>query len=307
MFKQVNWREYLFVAMLTGLLLLVVVLAFFIPRVTDVKFKHTATTVYDPPKFLGTIEMQPGFKPAWVYSAKGRLYVNYFGKDQVDIFTPAGKKVKSFHGTLKPGSGTPQGMSLVGEKLFVADYENRAVLLFKPNGDYLESYAKRPDGTEFIPVGVADYDRIIYMTDKKVNGWLAIGETGEFINVVKGDEKNTLKFPYGIIVTDDGRVVVTDPVSGKIKVFSCPGWYIGEFPAAEVGLSNPQGIAIDGFGRIHVVDNGTNQIFVYDNRGRFMFEYGTDLEGPSTVTVDTERRVIYIANTEKENISVWGY
>lgn len=305
---KIRWQDRRVIYGAISLLLLAAGSAFFMYGNSGLDLEHTFATVYDPPRYIGKIEPGAELKPAWVHSGKNQIYVSYFGKDKVDIFTPEGKKKKSFHATLKPGSGTPQGMVTIGEKLFVSDYENRSILIFNQKGDYIESYAKKPDGKEFFPVGLADYDRVVYVADTKINGWMAIGETGEFINDVKGtNDKNTLQFPYGIAVTDDGRVVITDPIGGKVKVFSCPGWYIGDYPTAEIGMLNPQGIVIDGFGRIHVVDNGTNQVFVYDNTGRYQFRYGEGLKGPSNISIDKERQVIYITNTEAGNISVWGY
>lgn len=300
----IKWRAEQY-ALILGVLVLVA-LFIFLPGTGP--GKQVGQEVYQSPKLLKTIRLAPGDKPAWVYSIKDRLYVSYFGLDKVDIFTPEGKKASSFRGTLKPGGGSPQGMALVGERLLVADYANRALLAFNPLGKYMESFSQRPDGEEFVPVGVAVYNRVFYIADKQAKGWMAIGDDGEFINVIKGtNEQNRLEFPYGIVVTEDGRVVITDPQRGKIKVFTCAGWYAYDFPAAEIGLRNPQGIALDGLGRIHVVDNGTNQVFVYDNKGYFLFKYGKKLDRPANITIDRERRVIYIANTEKANISVWKY
>lgn len=264
--------------------------------------------IYEPPHFLKNISLPEGSKPAGIYAGKDNIYVSYFGSEFIDIFSPEGKQAKRFSAALKGGPGSPQGMAISGDRLLVADYKNKALIFFNLTGDYLESFSQLPNNNEFIPVGVAVYNRVFYITDKEANGWMAVGDDGELINVVRGKGPNdSLQFPYGIAVTEDGRIIVTDPQNGKIKVFACVGRYAYDFPTAELGLLNPQGAAIDGLGRIHVVDNGTNRVFVFDNLGHYLFNYGKNLSGPSNIAVDKERRRIYITNTEKGNISVWNY
>lgn len=284
---------------LTALLLLVGCSYHPKPKVTD---------LYDPPHFVSSIKLPEDGKPAWVYAGNNNIYVSYFGREFIDIFTPEGKQTKSFSAALKGGFGSPQGIAISGNRLLVADYKNKALIFFSLTGDYIESFGKLPNNDEFIPVGVAVYNRVFYITDKKVHGWMAIGDDGELINVVQGKgTRDSLQFPYGIAVTEDGRIIVTDPQDGKIKAFACVGRYAYDFPTTEVGLLNPQGVAVDGLGRIHVVDNGTNRVFVFDNLGHYLFKYGKDLLGPSNIAVDKERQRIYITNTEKGNLSVWSY
>lgn len=271
-------------------------------------FRHKTTTVKQAPILLNRFQTRSGSKPAWVYWYGDKLYVSYFGTDIIDICTSEGQVQKSFSGTLKKGRGTPQGMAVVSNRLFVADYTNKALEVFKPQGDYIEAYNKKPNQQELIPVGVAVYNRVVYLTDLAAKGWVAIGDVGEFIIQVGGtDKQNSLQFPYGITVTPDGRVIVTDPATGKIKVFSCRGQFAYDFPGSEVGLLNPQGIVMDGLGRIQVVDNGSNQIFVYSNDGYLLYKYGEGLERPTTMTVDQANRHIYVANTEKGEIVQYGY
>ncbi len=264
--------------------------------------------IYKPPVFMKTLQLSPGTKPAWVNSAQGRLYVSYFDSDRVDILNMSGEKIGGFNATLKPGTGIPQGMGLIGQRLLVADYYHRALVFFSPQGEYIESYAKLPNLEEFVPVGVAVYNRVFYVTNQQTRGWMAVGDDGQLINVTKGtQEKDSLRFPYGIAVTADGRVIVTDPAAGKIKVYVCAGWYIYDLPTREVGLKSPQGIAIDGFNRIHIVDNGSNQVFVYDIKGYFLFKYGRDLLSPANISIDRESGLIFITNTGKSCITVWAY
>lgn len=271
-------------------------------------YRHRVTTIKEPPVLVDKFQTRQGAKPAWVYWSEGKLFVSYYDSDVIDICSPEGKLLKSFVGTVNKGEGAPQGMGMVSGRLFVADYTNKALEVFGPQGDFQEAFNKKPNQEEIIPVGVAVYNRVVYVTDKKTKGWMAIGDDGEFISVAGGtSEKDTMEFPYGIVVSSDGRVVVTDPVLGKIKAFSCRGAFAYDFVGSELGLKNPEGISMDGLGRFQVVDNGSNQIFVYSNTGYLLFRYGDGLDRPSTITVDEIARHIYVANTEKNEIVVYGY
>ena len=277
-----------------------------------IELEHRAAGQQEKPIYLGEIRdfgRGPGKdKPAWVYVYEDNLYVSYFDREIVDILTLKGEKTGDFRAKITKSPGAPEGMFKTGDKLLIADYHNGGLGIYRENGMLFDAYYETAEGRQIKPVGITANKNVFYLTDVSINGWLAVLDDGEMIMEVRGDdEKKGLEFPYGIVVTDDGRVVVTDPAGGKVKAFTCSGRYAYDFPVSEAGLTNPQGIDIDGFGRIHIVDNGTGKIFVFDNKGRFMFTYGKDLLNPSTIAVDDDKRIIYIANTEKNSISVWGY
>ncbi|MFZ5639820.1 MAG: hypothetical protein ACOY4Q_03915 [Bacillota bacterium] len=304
---MVHWRKPIVLALLT-ILFITVNWGIYNIYYKKIELAHMPLKPAEPPVYLGEIKLGGDKKPAWVYVYEEKVYVNYFNQEKVDILTPEGKKTKDFRAKITKGQGAPQGMFKSGSRLLVADFQNGGIGLYADNGRLLDAYYETAEKRQIKPVSAAVYENVFFITDVNINGWMAVLDDGEMIMEVKGDdEKKKLEFPYGIAVTDDGRVIITDPAGGKVKVFACAGWYAYDIAAAQVGLQNPQGVAIDGFGRIHIVDNGTGKIFVFDNSGKFMFTYGRDLKNPSTVAVDKKNRVIYITNTEKGSLSVWGY
>ncbi len=277
-----------------------------------VNLEHRPREAQEKPVCLGSIDLTGPSgqrrEPVWVYVYNDRVYVSYYGEDRVEFLTPEGKKAGDILTRITKAAGRPEGMVQTGDRLLVADYHNGGIGLYTEKGRLVDAFYETPDKRRIKPVGVTVRDRVFYITDVSTNGWFAAGDDGVFLTEIKGDtSENRLEFPYGIVVSDDGRVIVTDPPGNRIKVFTCAGWTVGDLPTAEVGMKNPQGIAIDGLGRIHVVDNGTGCVFVYDNKGRFMFTYSEGLKNPSTVAVDHKTRVIYITDTGNGRISVWGY
>jgi len=306
-----RWKKKSFI--ITALFVMIAVAtgaAWMVYRKADkpLTLKHRSLREKDVPVYLGEIRVPDDKKPAWVYVYEKKLFVSYFGEERVDIFSPEGVKKGSFRAKITKGRGAPQGMVSTARGLLIADYLNGGIGFYAPNGRLLDAYYETAEKRQIKPVSAAVYGEVLYVTDVNINGWLAVFQDGEMIMEVKGDnEKKKLEFPYGIVVTSDGRVVVTDPAGGKVKVFNCAGWFAYDFPTADIGMKNPQGIAVDGFGRIHIVDNGVGKVFVFDNLGKFMFTYGKELLNPSTLAIDRKNRIIYIANTEKHAISVWGY
>ncbi|PKM80356.1 MAG: hypothetical protein CVU89_14195 [Firmicutes bacterium HGW-Firmicutes-14] len=273
-----------------------------------VKLKHNTLNEKDPPVYLGEIKVPDNKKPIWVYVYEENLFVSYTEEENIDIFSLTGEKLRELRAKITKSEGAPQGMLKTSRGMLVADYQNGGIGFFADNGRLLDAYYVTADNRPIKPVSAAVYNDVLYITDVNINGWLAVLQDGEMIMEIKGDdEKKRMEFPYGIAVTGDGRVIVTDPAGGRVKVFNCAGWYAFDLPASELGMKNPQGVIIDGLGRIHLVDNGSGYVFVFDNSGNYLFKYGEGLKNPSNIAADRENRVIYIANTEDESISIWGY
>ena len=71
-------------------------------------------------------------------------------------------------------------------------------------------------------------------------------------------------------------------------------------------VSNPKGIALDGYGRIYVADNGNNRVQVFENNGTFVrsiggVEYFTN---PWGVAVAEDGK-IYVSDSEADRILIF--
>lgn len=137
-----------------------------------------------------------------------------------------------------------------------------------------------------------------------------------------------LENPSYALISPDGRVLVSDTVLDIVKVYTCTGMYAYSFEEIKDGLEKPLSMAYDGLlnpeyeeeegsfdpsgirehGRVHVVDKARNEVFVYTTTGNFLFSYGQNkLSSPNGIAVDTEHRLIFIADTGNQRITVWGY
>ena len=140
----------------------------------------------------------------------------------------------------------PRGVAIGPEgNVYVADSDNHRIQVFDANGAFLRSWGSNCNlatGT-----GCADPDG---------DGPLALGD-GQF------------QEPWGITVSDTGRVYVTDTWNHRIQVFDSAGAFqdkwgtYGQSDTATSLLYGPRDIAIDDSGRMFVTDTGNKRIMVF--------------------------------------------
>ena len=79
--------------------------------------------------------------------------------------------------------------------------------------------------------------------------------------------RGVLKAPWDIFATSSGKLVVSDPGDGDIKVFSSSGKFLTDSEAAH-HLIKPYGMAYDKLSKEMVVsDKGTSSVYIHDPRG----------------------------------------
>lgn len=297
----------------------------------ELKLTHTKLPAAHKPVYINKISFaaEKETYPVGVLAAQGNLLVTYYNRDIVDLFSLGGRKLGGFKAKSTGEKGFPYNMAVKGDQLAITDFVNGAIGLYQIDGDDVDFQAVYTHNTaksKLAPFSVFAQGSYYYLTDKNFRGWLVLNSLGKIVKrvSVKGEnkqfeapgstkesiKKKALVSPFGIIVTQDKRFVISDATGGQIKVYNYDGKYLYDFEKgpAKDQLMYPRGMAVDGYGRIHVVDKKANKIFVYDNYGKFLLTYGeAQLNGPSTITVDEKKRIIYIANTEKQEISIWGY
>lgn len=260
--------------------------------------------------------------PQGVAIFSGKLYVSYREVNKIDILDYKGKYLDTI--TPFPG-GNVNILALDSDakgNIYTVDEKNRVVLVFDQNNKLLYPFPPRrqsPSDQDFLnlPIGISIYQRLVYIIDMGSNSIKAFLNNGDFLMTIKGLGKNTQKpwHPIWVTLCEDGRVLVSDVADKKVAVFSCAGKfaYFFENAKGKYTLTAPGAIAIDGEGRVHVIDNLSYRIFVYDNYGRFLFSYGGDwfkasrLKSPWGITIDKTKNLIFIADSGNQEIEVWGY
>ena len=126
--------------------------------------------------------------------------------------------------------------------------------------------------------------------------------TGKFITKLSGRlfRGNPLGEPWGIAVSYDGKIFVSDWDKSCIHTYNENGNYTGNFGSADVNspLKYPTGIAIDKRGRIIIADRGNHVVWIFTPDGSLLSQFGKmghapgDLYFPFGVAVNKEGNII---------------
>ena len=125
----------------------------------------------------------------------------------------------------------------------------------------------------------------------------------EFIIGEYGSNPGQFKGPYGVAVSSEDEIAVTDETN-YIQIFNVNGKLIRRFggKGSEPGLFDcPRGIAYDLRGNIVVADENNHRVQVFDREGEFLWEIsgvgwdgseGSKLELPWDVCVDNLNNIV---------------
>lgn len=219
----------------------------------------------------GTSNGQFEFPYGIAADGKGQLYVADMRNSVIGIYTQSGQFVRNFTGD--KDIKKPTGISIMNNKLYVADAASNKVFVFDVN------------------------------SGKKL---MDIGQTGDKNGQLVSPNWVT-ESGGKVFVADSGndRVEVFDDNTGKFQYF------LKSFNNDGVSkLTNPRGIGVDGRGTVYVVSNITNKIFGYNTSGKELFGFGTMGQNdnqfalPNGLFVDNNGR-IYITDTINQRVVVY--
>ncbi len=103
----------------------------------------------------------------------------------------------------------------------------------------------------------------------------------EFFEYGEGDGHSV--WPFGVAVSDNDQVYVSDEWANTISVFDGNGKFIRKFGTAGSGdgeLMRPAGLAVEKSGNVVVVDSGNNRLQVFTPEGKFVGKCGGPGKGP---------------------------
>ncbi len=205
------------------------------------------------------------------------------------------------------------------DRVFVSDYGNKRIQVFKPNGVFLIEFpVESTSGT-----GIATYANNVYSVDSIENRINVHDSTGTFITYwgVTGAGDGQFVLPYGIHVDDSADIYgfsaityVADINNSRIQVFSPGGAYLSQWGSNGSGngeFSDPMGIAVDGSGRVYVSDTLNSRIQVFDSDGTYITKWGTlgvgngEFNQPRDIDVDDSGKV-YVADSGNHRIQVFS-
>ena len=173
------------------------------------------------------------------------------------------------------GGWQPLGLAFDAEgNLYVTDVSgpSNRVLSFTRGGKLLHRYGTA--GQFLFPNGIAvDRWGNVYVADSNNGRVVVFDKAGKLLTgVSSGASSERLGLPRGEAIDTSNRLYVVDTIDQSVQVFglhdegTTPPTYIGSFGQqgqAEGAFAYPNGVAIDGDGRIYVTDRENNRVQVW--------------------------------------------
>jgi DNA-binding beta-propeller fold protein YncE len=233
---------------------------------------------------------------------------------RIGVFTPNGIPLFSFGNTDRLKEPIRLAVAKNGD-VYVLGIERSRIERFNYRGEYLG--ALELPGLPAKPVfGTVS-------VDADGNVWVGENESGQVLGFT-ADLKPLLRFGSngngegqfqaigGIAVSKD-LVVVSDHTALAVQVFDRRGNFVKGWGKHDTGRENfslPEGIALDGNGRIVIVDALRHEIKLFDLEGNFLDRFGGlgskvgNISYPSDVAMDAQGRV-YVAERGNSRIQVF--
>jgi DNA-binding beta-propeller fold protein YncE len=156
-----------------------------------------------------------------------------------------------------------------------------------------------------------DQARVRYLTSYHGVGDFKTKKPGRWKTLLLGDEDPTQRpsevmvKPYGIAVSNDGRVFVSDTAARRVFTFDPDAktvTFVGESGTGK--LTKPIGVAIDDDGKVFVADATLNRVFAYGPDGALALAIGheDELKAPSGLAADRVNKRIYVADAALHHI-----
>lgn len=166
--------------------------------------------------------------------------------------------------TNRDGLISPDGLQVVGDKIFIADEGGAALTVWAP-GSQVQSLGDANADIASPEDLVVTNQGIIYFTDDDAGGLWRVDTTGK-IGLVAG-RKQGLVSTEGLALAPDGTLIVGETQSQRILRVS-PQGDVQEFPIPAGRIRKAESMTFDEQGNLYIADDEANVVYQYDLSGR---------------------------------------
>lgn len=251
----------------------------------------------------------------------GSVYVSDRSTGYVRRFSATGVADYTGGPGNNPGQGTPRGIAVTVDKLFVVDSANARISMFAlSNNAYLGQWGyytvglqtfsryNAPTGMTLAPDGASVL--IADTGNHRIERCDLTGNVlGQWGSPPGGSGAGQLSVPRGAVLAGDGTLYIADTGNSRISRADASGWLAPwQGSGSGVGqLSSPQAVSIDNSDTVYVADTANNRIQRFsatDSSWTVIGAAGSgvgQLSAPSGVAVGTDG-YLYIADTGNNRV-----
>lgn len=209
-----------------------------------------------------------------VVDSSGKVYVGEYGNSRIQKFDANGNFDSIF---ISANISDPRDMAFTndGTEFYVADTAYHQIRIFNSSGTYLRSKTgfNGPMAIAFDSSGnwyVADYYsntvKKYNSSDNFVTSWSVTGPRG--LDIDSND----------YIYVTSGNTVKKYNTSGSLQT----SW--GSSGSGDGQFSSPEGLAVDNYNNVYVVDGGNSRVQKFNSSGTFLDKWGSSGSGDGQFT-----------------------
>ena len=265
----------------------------------------------DPLSFPSFVYVDRFTQEIYIIDGRGRIII--YSPDLIPILTL----------NKKHGITAPQGLALDRDgNMYIglgpSSEDPRArIAVYSPcliheRDIYLEDFE---NGKEFIPHRLAiDSKGNIIVVANLYPGAVILSNDGKIIDIISPLENGKKVKLTSVVVDSRDNIYLLSEEQGRVYVYNSdrkPLFAFGEKGGSSGKLSRPRGMAIDeSGGRMYIVDYMRHTVTVYDQKGKYLFEFGGLgfdpgwFWFPNYISVDKEGR-LYVADYFNHRIQVF--
>jgi tripartite motif-containing protein 71 len=264
---------------------------------------------------------------------EGNIYVADTENDRIVKLSPTGEPLALWgdqRGTHWGEFFHPDGVALDSSgNVYVADTGNNRIVKLSPDGEWLAQWGRlNRDGStspgtdpgEFrSPSSVAvDAEGNIYVAEQVSDRIQKLAPSGEPLAIWgrKGYDPGEYAFLQAVTLDDQGNVYGVDGMVGRVQKHAPDGKVVAQWGnRADAGsVFHPNGLAIDGLGRLYVADGTEEEQFrdsariqVFSLEGEQLAVFGRAGQAPGRFSVPhgvavDDQGYIYVADTGNHRI-----
>ena len=236
-------------------------------------------------------------------NSRGHIVVAEHNGHCVSVFTPGGRKIRSFgsKGTSHGQFHYPRGVAVHKDDIIVVDHGNHRIQKFNSEGKFLMAVGTSGSGPRQFkhPTGasICNTNDKVYIADSSNNRIqiLNMDFTSSSSFGTKGSGDGQFSYPIDIAFDSTGNLYVADWDNHRIQVFTPEGEFLRMFGGQggdDGQLYYPQSLTIVRNDTLYVADGNNNRISMFTTQGQFLGSFGSKGMGdrelcyPTGVAID---------------------